>query len=98
MSKLAEFKRLEARLAEHLAALNNLKDDAGLRREIEFERKLKALMEAYGFGLKTIMAVLAAPARSALASPRRARRRPNPLKAQDLPESVHPRRGADPRQ
>ncbi|MDH4565448.1 transcriptional regulator, partial [Pseudomonas sp. BN414] len=45
MSKLAEFKRLEAQLAEQLAALNSLKNDAELKREIEFETKLRALLD-----------------------------------------------------
>ena len=58
MSKLAEFKRLEAQLAEQLAALDNLKNDAELKREIEFESKLKALLKEYDFGLKAVINIL----------------------------------------
>ncbi|AVZ17426.1 MULTISPECIES: histone-like nucleoid-structuring protein, MvaT/MvaU family [Pseudomonas] len=58
MSKLAEFKRLEAQLAEQLAALNSLKNDAELKREIEFETKLRALLNEYGFGLKVVINIL----------------------------------------
>lgn len=58
MSKLAEFKRLEAQLAEQLAALNSLKNDAELKREIEFETKLRALLDEYGFGLKVVINIL----------------------------------------
>lgn len=58
MSKLAEFKRLEAQLAEQLAALDSLKNDSQLKREIEFETKLKALLAEYDFGLKTVIDIL----------------------------------------
>lgn len=36
MSKLAEFRQAEKYLAERLRALNALKGDAGLKKEIEF--------------------------------------------------------------
>ncbi|HBO1833574.1 TPA: DNA binding protein [Pseudomonas aeruginosa] len=58
MSKLAEFKRLEAQLAEQLAALDSLKNDSQLKREIEFETKLKGLLAEYSFGLKTVIDIL----------------------------------------
>ncbi|MDH4610434.1 histone-like nucleoid-structuring protein, MvaT/MvaU family [Pseudomonas sp. BN102] len=58
MSKLAEFKRLEAQLAEQLAALDSLKNDSQLKREIEFETKLKALLAEYNFGLKAVVGIL----------------------------------------
>jgi hypothetical protein len=44
MSKLAEFRQLEKHLAEQLQALEVLKGDAGLKEEIEFETKLRALL------------------------------------------------------
>lgn len=46
MSKLAEFRQLEKHLAEQLQALEALKGDAGLKKEIEFEN------EAARFALK----------------------------------------------
>lgn len=58
MSKLAEFRAAERALQEQLAQLEALKNDAGLKKEIEFESKLKALMESYGKGLKEIIAIL----------------------------------------
>lgn len=58
MSKLAEYKRLEAQLAEQLAALDSLKNDSQLKREIEFETKLNALLAEYNFGLRAIIAIL----------------------------------------
>lgn len=44
MSKLAKFRQLEKHLAEQLQALETLKGDAGLKQEIEFETKLRALL------------------------------------------------------
>jgi hypothetical protein len=37
MSKLAEFRQLEKHLAEQLQALEALKGDAGLKKEIELQ-------------------------------------------------------------
>lgn len=58
MSKIAEYKRLEAQLAEQLAALDKLKTDDKLKQEIEFESKLKDLLNEYGFTLRTVLDIL----------------------------------------
>ncbi|AHY42743.1 histone-like nucleoid-structuring protein, MvaT/MvaU family [Stutzerimonas decontaminans] len=58
MSKIAEYKRLEAQLAEQLAALDKLKTDGQLKREMEFEDKLKALINEYGFNARTVLDIL----------------------------------------
>ena len=58
MSKLAEFRRAERELQEHLARLEKLQADASLQREIEFEVKLKALMCEYDVGLVQVVAIL----------------------------------------
>ncbi|QJI43044.1 DNA binding protein [Pseudomonas sp. ADAK2] len=58
MSKLAEFRQLEKHLAEQLQALEALKGDDGLKKEIEFETKLRKLLEHYGFSLKHIIDLL----------------------------------------
>lgn len=58
MSKLAEFKALEAQLAEQLAQLDAMKNDDGLKKEIEFESKLRALMTEYSMSLRGIKALL----------------------------------------
>ncbi|MNL20837.1 hypothetical protein D3C87_1421030 [compost metagenome] len=58
MSKLAEFRQLEKHLAEQLQALEALKGDVGLKQEIEFETKLRALLGKYGFSLKDIINLL----------------------------------------
>lgn len=58
MSRLAEFRAAEKALADQLAHLESLKNDAGLKKEIEFEEKLKALMGEYSKSLKDIIAIL----------------------------------------
>jgi len=58
MSKLAEYRQLEKHLAEQLQVLEALKGDDGLKKEIEFETKLRELLEHYGFSLKHIVNLL----------------------------------------
>ncbi|MBZ9784166.1 DNA binding protein [Pseudomonas sp. REP124] len=58
MSKLAEFKALEAQLAEQLKQLDALKNDDGLKREIEFESKLRGLLAEYNFSLREVKLIL----------------------------------------
>lgn len=58
MSKLAEYRQLERHLAQQLQALESLKSDAGLKREIEFETKLRELLATYGFSLKDVINLL----------------------------------------
>ncbi|UBM24158.1 DNA binding protein [Pseudomonas sp. p1(2021b)] len=58
MSRLIEFRKLEQQLAAQLAELESLKGDAGLTREIEFEQKLRALLEAYGVNLRQVIEIL----------------------------------------
>ncbi|PXX72408.1 MULTISPECIES: histone-like nucleoid-structuring protein, MvaT/MvaU family [unclassified Pseudomonas] len=58
MSRLAEFRALEQQLAAQLAELESLKNDDGLKREIEFEKKLRDLLNEYGYSLRNIIAIL----------------------------------------
>lgn len=58
MSKLAEFRQLEKHLAEQLLALEALKGDVGLKKEIEFETKLRDLLAKYGYSLKDVINLL----------------------------------------
>ncbi|RJG09000.1 transcriptional regulator [Pseudomonas cavernicola] len=58
MSKLAEFRAIEKALQEQLAQLDALKNDGALKKEIEFEGKLRALMGSYGKSLRDIIAIL----------------------------------------
>ncbi|MDI7134227.1 DNA binding protein [Pseudomonas aeruginosa] len=58
MSKIAEFKILEAQLAEQMKQLDALKNDKALQREIEFESKLRGLMGEYGVNLRGLISIL----------------------------------------
>ncbi len=58
MSRLAEFRKLEQQLADQLAELEALKGSAELKKEIEFEEKLRALLAAYGFSLRDVINLL----------------------------------------
>lgn len=58
MSKLAEFRALEQKLAAQLAELERLKNDESLKKEIEFEEQLKKLMANYDKSLRDIISIL----------------------------------------
>jgi hypothetical protein len=58
MSRLAEFRKLEQQLAAQLAELETLKNDSGLKKEIEFETKLRDLLGEYGYSLRNIVGIL----------------------------------------
>lgn len=89
MSKLAEFKALEAQLAAQLKQLDVLKNDTELKREIEFEEKLRTLMAEYGVSLKGIVALLDPKARIGAPAPAAARgqRRTRQVKVYKNPET-----------
>jgi len=79
MSRLAEFRQLEQKLAAQLAELEALKGSSELQKEIEFETKLRDLLAKYGFSLRDVINLLdpqanrrAAPV-AAEKTPRRAR-------------------------
>lgn len=79
MSRLAEFRQLEQKLAAQLAELEAMKGSSELQKEIEFETKLRDLLAKYGYSLRDIINLLdpqsgrrAAPA-VAEKAPRRAR-------------------------
>jgi hypothetical protein len=58
MSRLAEFRKLEQQLAAQLAELETLKNDDGLKKEIEFETKLRDLLGEYSFSLRDVVNIL----------------------------------------
>lgn len=58
MSRIAELRQLEAQIAEHRARLESLKNDFKLKKEIEFEEKLRALLGEHGMSLRDVIAVL----------------------------------------
>ena len=90
MSKLAEFKALEAQLAAQLKQLDELKNNGKLKREIKFEEKLRKLMAEYGVNLKGIIALLDPQARASVAAPvsvARGQRRQRQVKVYKNPET-----------
>ncbi|MCW2293165.1 hypothetical protein M2262_003215 [Pseudomonas sp. BIGb0408] len=58
MSKLAEFKALEAQIEEHKQRLAALQNDQGLKKEIEFETKLRKLLGEYSYSLRNVIDLL----------------------------------------
>lgn len=58
MSRLAEYRKLEQQLAAQLAELESMKGDSGLKKEMEFESKLRALLAEYGYSLKDVVNLL----------------------------------------
>ena len=89
MSKLAEFRQLEKHLAEQLQALEALKGDAGLKKEIEFETKLRALLAEYGYSLPNVINLLDPKSgrRAPVAEPQASTRKPRQVKVYKNPET-----------
>ncbi|MFG0863133.1 histone-like nucleoid-structuring protein, MvaT/MvaU family [Pseudomonas sp. CJQ_13] len=58
MSRLAEFRQLEQKLAAQLAELEAMKGSSELQAEIEFETKLRDLLNKYGYSLRDIINIL----------------------------------------
>ncbi|MFC8752911.1 histone-like nucleoid-structuring protein, MvaT/MvaU family [Pseudomonas oryzihabitans] len=69
MSRIAELRQLEAQIAEHQARLESLKNDDKLKKEIEFEEKLRALLGEHGMSLRDVIAVLDPERRSVSRQP-----------------------------
>lgn len=90
MSRLAEFRKLEQQLAAQLAELESLKNDDGLKKEIEFETKLRDLLAQYGCSLKDVINILdpqAANRKGAPVVPEKSTRRPRAVKVYKNPHS-----------
>jgi hypothetical protein len=89
MSKLAEFRQLEKHLAEQLEALEALKGDVGLKKEIEFETKLRALLGEYSYSLKDVINLLDPKSgrRAPVAEPQASTRKPRQVKVYKNPNT-----------
>jgi len=89
MSKLTEYRQLEKHLAEQLQALETMKNDGALKKEIEFETKLRALLDHYGFSLKHIINLLdpQSTKRAPTATATPSKRKPRELKAYKNPHT-----------
>lgn len=89
MSRLAEFRALEQQLAAQLAELEALKNDDSLKKEIEFEQKLRDLLGEYGYSLRNVIAILdpQAATRRAPAAVEKAARKPRQVKVYKNPHT-----------
>ncbi|GGE30960.1 transcriptional regulator MvaT [Halopseudomonas oceani] len=58
MSMLQEYRHIEEQIRELKDRLNSLSNDEKLKKEIEFEEKLRSLMGQYNKSLKDITAIL----------------------------------------
>jgi len=91
MSQLAEFRRLEQQLANQLAQLETMKNDKGLKQEIEFETKLKGLLEEYGYSLREIVTILepqsSGKKNAPVAAPEKSSRKPRSVKTYKNPHN-----------
>lgn len=89
MSRLAEFRALEQQLAAQLAELEALKNDDSLKKEIEFEEKLRGLLGEYGYSLRNVIAILdpQAASRRAPTAVEKAARKPRQVKVYKNPHN-----------
>lgn len=88
MSKIAEFKALEAQIAEHKKRLEALQGDESLKKEIEFESKLRKLLGEYSYSLRDVIAVLDPnTGKSRKAAAAKPARRERPLKRYKHPKT-----------
>lgn len=89
MSRLAEYRQLEKHFAEQLQALEALKGDDGLKKEIEFETKLRKLLDQYSFSLMHIINILdpQTTVRGQAAAPAVITRKPRELKVYKNPNT-----------
>ncbi|WP_462379165.1 histone-like nucleoid-structuring protein, MvaT/MvaU family [Pseudomonas sp. Marseille-QA0892] len=58
MTELTKYRELERQLAEQLQALEEMKRSDSLKKELEFEEKLKGLMSSYDMQLWDIISIL----------------------------------------
>lgn len=91
MSRLAEFRKLEQQLAAQIAELESLKNDSGLKKELEFEHKLRSLLGEYSFSLRDIINILDPQSGSRKVAPavvvEKATRKPRSVKVYKNPHS-----------
>ncbi|UVM47729.1 DNA binding protein [Pseudomonas sp. B21-015] len=89
MSRLAEYRKLEQQLAAQLAELESMKSDSGLKKEMEFESKLRALLGEYGYSLKNVINLLDPQAgrRAPVAESKSGTRKPRQVKIYKNPNT-----------
>ena len=91
MSRLAEFRQLEQKLAAQLAELEALKGSSELQKEIEFETKLRDLLAKYGFSLRDVINLLDPQANRRTAAPTAVEKAPR--RARQVKQYKNPHNG-----
>ena len=80
MSRIAEYRNLEAELERQRTELERRKNDPELQKDIAFEAKLQDLLLAYKMGLADVISILepgfAAETEGRVSMEKRSRRRP----------------------
>ncbi len=89
MSRIAELRELEATIAEHQSRLEALKNDSKLKKELEFETKLRDLLGEYEMSLKDVINALDPQGRGqrTVKAPEKATRRERTLKRYKHPDT-----------
>ena len=91
MSRLAEFRQLEQKLAAQLAELEEMKSSSELQKEIEFETKLRDLLAKNGFSLRDVINILDPQASRRVAPPSVVERAPR--RARQVKQYKNPHNG-----
>ncbi|RIZ41608.1 histone-like nucleoid-structuring protein, MvaT/MvaU family [Pseudomonas putida] len=91
MSRLAEFRKLEQTLAAQLAELEAMKGSAELQAEIEFETKLRDLLNEYGYSLRDVINILDPQANRRATAPAAAEKAPR--RARQVKQYKNPHNG-----
>ncbi|ANC03347.1 histone-like nucleoid-structuring protein, MvaT/MvaU family [Pseudomonas fulva] len=91
MSRLAEFRQLEQKLAAQLAELEEMKSSSELQKEIEFETKLRDLLSKYGYSLRDIINILDPQANRRSVAPSAAEK--SPRRAREVKQYKNPHNG-----
>lgn len=87
MSIIAEYKALEAQIAEQQKRLEALKGDEKLKKEIEFESKIRSLLAEYGYSLRNVINLLDPNAGKGAVAPVKSQRRERVLKRYKNPNT-----------
>jgi hypothetical protein len=76
-----------------MKAFEAMKDDSGLKKELEFETKLRALLAQYGYSLQNVIALLDPQARLRVPSTASTTRLPKARKPRQVKVYKHPQTG-----
>ncbi|SUD13177.1 histone-like nucleoid-structuring protein, MvaT/MvaU family [Aquipseudomonas alcaligenes] len=84
---MSEWRGIRTQIAEQQKRLEALKGDEKLKREIEFETKLRALLADYNYSLRNVIALLDPNAAKTATAPVRGARRERALKRYKNPNN-----------